>query len=201
MSRSSKLATFLSTWIVYAALTGEIILSMSGALWLIFPLLLPLNPLMRWFGLNRAGFLPIRGMPAQDIVVPIIITFGFAITIVGLVQIVKGAKRKCLVTNGLYATMRHPQHLGIALWALGFALWGSNILDFLKDVQVYRQSGIAERYKRLGISVRQGQGLKTKLAEIGLIEQEEIRNQKGRLRSIRLTKSGEKFLENNSGKS
>jgi protein-S-isoprenylcysteine O-methyltransferase Ste14 len=131
LSKAAKLFTFLGTWLSYAALTGQIILSMSGTWLLIFPLVLPLQPLERWLGLNRTGFMPIRGTPVQDIVVPTLIALGFAITIVGLVQIVTATKRKSLATHGLYATMRHPQHLGIILWALGFALWGSHYLDFL----------------------------------------------------------------------
>lgn len=131
ISRSTKLVTLFGTGISYAALTGEIILSMSGFLLLIFPLVLPLQPLERWLGFNQAGYLPIRGEPVQDIIVPSLIAIGIAITAVGLVQIVIAARRNRLTTLGLYATMRHPQHLGIAIWALGFALWGSYYLDFL----------------------------------------------------------------------
>jgi len=131
MSRSTKLGTFLGTWIVYASLTSQIIMSMSGAWVIIFPLILPFNLLAGWLGLRTRGYLPIRGTPAQDIVVPALIALGFAIIVVGLIQIVKGARSKTLVTGGLYATMRHPQHLGILLWALGFALWGAYVLDFL----------------------------------------------------------------------
>ncbi|GAI68660.1 unnamed protein product, partial [marine sediment metagenome] len=36
----------------------------------------------------------------------------------------------------------------------------NSVLNFLKDIQQYPKSGIAERYKRLEISVRQGQKLK-----------------------------------------
>ncbi len=131
MSRSTKLGTFLGTWTVYASLTSQIIMSMSGAWVIIFPLILPFNFLAGRLGLRTRGYLPIRGTPAQDIVVPALIALGFAIIVVGLIQIVKGARSKTLVTSGLYATMRHPQHLGILLWTLGFALWGAYVLDFL----------------------------------------------------------------------
>jgi uncharacterized membrane protein len=131
MSRSTKLITLFGTGISYAALAGQIILSMSGSWLLIFPLILPLQPLEKWLGFNRAGYLPIRGEPIQDIIVPALIAFGIGITVVGLVQIVIAAKKKYLTTSGLYASMRHPQHLGIIMWALGFALWGSYYLDFL----------------------------------------------------------------------
>ena len=131
MSRSTKLVTFLGTWIVYASLVSQTILSMSGAWVLILPLVLPFQLIAGPLGLHARGYLPIRGTPAQDVVVPVLIALGVATSIVGLVQIVKGARSKSLVTHGLYATMRHPQHLGILLWTLGFALWGAYILDFL----------------------------------------------------------------------
>lgn len=44
-----------------------------------------------------------------------------------------------------------------------------NELAFLKDVQKYPESGIAARYRRLGLSVRQGQKLIAKLLEQDLI--------------------------------
>lgn len=131
MSRSTKLITLFGTGISYAALAGQIILSMSGSWLLIFPLILPLQPLETWLGLNRAGYLPMRGEPFMDTVVPALIALGIGITAVGLVQIVIAAMKKYLTTQGLYASMRHPQHLGIIIWALGFALWGSYYLDFL----------------------------------------------------------------------
>lgn len=57
---------------------------------------------------------------------------------------------------------------------------------FLQDVREYPDSGIAERYRRLGISVRQGQKLKLKLVEKGLIEEAKKKTKTGRLRVIRL---------------
>jgi hypothetical protein len=58
---------------------------------------------------------------------------------------------------------------------------------FLQDVREYPESGIGERYHRLGISVRQGQRLKAELAGKGLIEEAEKKTKTGRLRVIRLT--------------
>ena len=62
------------------------------------------------------------------------------------------------------------------------------------------ESGIAERYKRLGISVRQGQKLIFLLLEAGLIEDHEEFTRVGRLRKIRLTEKGRTFLSKNSPK-
>jgi predicted transcriptional regulator len=67
-------------------------------------------------------------------------------------------------------------------------------IEFLKDVQEYPDSGIAARYKRLGLSVRQGQKVKVRLLEQGLIEENEEMTRTGRLKAINLTKKGEALL-------
>ena len=72
----------------------------------------------------------------------------------------------------------------------------NSILVFLKDIQQYPDSGIAERYKRLGISVRQGQKLKAKAIYQGLIEEHLETTTTGRLKVIKLTKKSEDFLSN-----
>jgi len=64
-------------------------------------------------------------------------------------------------------------------------------IAFLKDVQEYPDSGIAARYKRLGLSVRHGQKVKARLLEDGLIEEHQEVTKTGRLTSICLTKEGE----------
>jgi hypothetical protein len=67
-------------------------------------------------------------------------------------------------------------------------------ISFLNDVQEHPDSGIAARYKRLGLSVRQGQKMKAKLLERGLIEEDEEITKTGRLKAINLTKKGEALL-------
>jgi len=69
-----------------------------------------------------------------------------------------------------------------------------NQLAFLKDIQHNPDSGIAARYKRLGISVRQGQKLISKLLEQGLVRQTQKTTKTGRLKSVELTGKGEKYL-------
>ncbi len=71
------------------------------------------------------------------------------------------------------------------------------VAAFLEDVTAHPESGIAERYRRLGISVRQGQKLKFRLLEAGLIEDHEELTHVGRIRKIRLTDKGQRFLEKN----
>jgi hypothetical protein len=68
------------------------------------------------------------------------------------------------------------------------------VLAFLNDVAAHPESGIAERYKRLGISVRQGQTLKFRLLEVEMIEDREELTATGRIRKIRLMEKGQRFL-------
>jgi hypothetical protein len=71
-------------------------------------------------------------------------------------------------------------------------------IRFLKDVQDFPDSGIAGRYKRLGISVRQGQKIKAYLAADGLIEEQEERTSTGKLLRIVLTRQGQQFITDRS---
>jgi protein-S-isoprenylcysteine O-methyltransferase Ste14 len=70
---------------------------------------------------SQAHFMAARGL----------IAIGLAITIIAFIQIVRGIRNKGLVTDGLYATVRHPQHLGIVIWTFGFAFWNSRPIDFI----------------------------------------------------------------------
>jgi len=65
----------------------------------------------------------------------------------------------------------------------------------LRDVNDYPESGVAARYKRIGVSVRQGQKIKAKLVEQKLIEERETRTLTGRLRVIRLTEKGQAAVQ------
>jgi hypothetical protein len=75
------------------------------------------------------------------------------------------------------------------------ALLPSLELQFLKDVDTYPDIGIAARYKRLAISVRQGQRIKAYLAADSFIQEEETRTQTGKLLRIRLTEKGRQYLD------
>jgi predicted transcriptional regulator len=65
---------------------------------------------------------------------------------------------------------------------------------FIADVKANPESGIAERYRRLGISVRQGQKIKAELVQKGFIQEEEEHTKTGRIRKIRLTEKGKTAL-------
>ena len=68
---------------------------------------------------------------------------------------------------------------------------------FLQDIQNYPESGIAERYKRLGISVRQGQKIKNRTLKDELIEEHIETVRTGRIKIIRLTEKALSFLSKN----
>lgn len=67
-------------------------------------------------------------------------------------------------------------------------------ITFLKDVVNHPDIGIAERYRHLGISVRQGQKIKAKLLEEDLIEEHRQTTETGRLIVICLTEKGRQIL-------
>lgn len=70
-----------------------------------------------------------------------------------------------------------------------------SFIGFLRDIDDYPESGVAARYKRLEISVRQGQKLKSRITERGFIEEVAERTKYGRTLVIRLTEKGQQFLD------
>jgi hypothetical protein len=66
---------------------------------------------------------------------------------------------------------------------------------FLRDVAQYPEGGVAARYQRLGVSVRQGQRIKLNLAQKGLVTDHEERTATGRRRVVRLTEKGRILVE------
>ena len=68
------------------------------------------------------------------------------------------------------------------------------LFAFLEDIQQYPDSGIAARYKRLEVSVRQGQNIKTMVLNQGLIEERTQTTKTGRIKVISLTKKAETLL-------
>ena len=68
-------------------------------------------------------------------------------------------------------------------------------LAFLRDIQDYPDSGIAARYKRLGLSVRQGQKLKTKALELSLAHERSETTRTGRQTLTQLTEKGKAVLK------
>ncbi len=73
-------------------------------------------------------------------------------------------------------------------------------IAFLDDVKHHPTSGVAARYKRLGLSVRQGQKLKAQLLDEGLIEESLETTHSGRLAVIQITKHGQTLLPHGGSK-
>jgi hypothetical protein len=86
-----------------------------------------------WIAIGRVGHgavdRPDNG--AWQIAPLLIVAIGLAITIVGFVQVFRAHREKRLQKDGLYATVRHPQHLGIALWTFGLALAASTTAAYM----------------------------------------------------------------------
>ncbi len=130
LRKLTKFATFFGVLAIYAPLTMSIINGMAMIVFLpIIYLLMPLFELETKLRLEHHSASFFDSVIIEEIV-PVLISIGATITIVGLVQIVRARRNNRLVTDGLYAAMRHPQHLGIAIWALGFTLGGALWLHF-----------------------------------------------------------------------
>jgi hypothetical protein len=76
----------------------------------------------------------------------------------------------------------------------GDALSDGPQITFLQDVADHPDSGVAVRYKRLGLSGRQGQKVKVTLLERGLIAEHLETTRTGRRMMIQLTEEGERTL-------
>ncbi|MBL7119450.1 MAG: hypothetical protein ISS53_02050 [Dehalococcoidia bacterium] len=87
----------------------------------------------------------------------LLLVIGMAIVIVGFAQVV-GVGKKRLVTGGLYATVRHPQNLGIAIGTFGatvlFSLYNTpgsfiawfTIVYLFVAFAVYEEDGLARQF-------------------------------------------------------
>jgi hypothetical protein len=86
--------------------------------------------------------------------------------------------------------VKHDQPLDMAVQAMP----QTNEQTFLMDILLHPDSGIAQRYKRLSISVRQGQKLKDRLCREGLIAESEAINTAGRKKILVLLPKGKASL-------
>lgn len=69
----------------------------------------------------------------------------------------------------------------------------------MADVRDKPGSGVKERYRRLGLSTYQGNRLKGRLREQGLIEEREVRTRTGRVMLLLLTDRGRAILDGRAG--
>jgi hypothetical protein len=72
---------------------------------------------------------PDRG--AWNVLPLLVVAIGLAITILAFIQVFRAHREKRLQKDGVYATVRHPQHLGIAIWTFGLALAASTTAAYM----------------------------------------------------------------------
>jgi len=66
--------------------------------------------------------------------------------------------------------------------------------EFLEDVMKYRTSGISERYKRLGLSVDEGNRIKNYLLSSNIIISSDVSTGRGRIKYLELSRKGKELL-------
>jgi Phospholipid methyltransferase len=138
--RGERRALVLGSWVFYLpAALG----SLPAVIGLVSEMFTPFlgGGLVSWVGAVLQGYGTTRNtgdwiakgvvIPSMDydrwwsesrfMVAQLILALGLAITIVGLIQVFRAYRHRHLQNEGLYATIRHPQHLGIALWTFGLA--------------------------------------------------------------------------------
>lgn len=137
--RASKLASVAGCWAFYLpVLRGSLLPSIAG---MVVEMLQPFGagsfvytlcePLAAARGREAADWIRWGSVDSHFVAAQALIAVGLAITIVGFVQVLRARTEKRLVTQGLYATVRHPQHLGIALFTLGVALAVARTAGFM----------------------------------------------------------------------
>jgi protein-S-isoprenylcysteine O-methyltransferase Ste14 len=107
--------------IVAAELMDRFGLSHNVGDWIARGMVSPNHDFLRWYQESHTRF----------VIAQAIVAAGLAITIIGLIQVYRSYREKRLQTQGLYATVRHPQHLGIALWTFGVAFAVSGTAGYM----------------------------------------------------------------------
>ncbi len=132
LSKFPKIVSTLGVFWIYGGVIMGLISKMTAMAALVYSLFVPIYSFLdtRWF---IAGRLPFYGATGHREAIAAFISIGFAITTVGLAQIIKAQRKNYLATDGFYAIIRHPQVLGISIWVLGFALWGTSPVDFVSS--------------------------------------------------------------------
>ena len=83
------------------------------------------------------------------------------------------------------ANMRDNQYLEL----------GEKEMDLLKDVMEYRTCGISERYKRMGLSVDQGNKIKNFLLSSNILVTSDISTGRGRIKYLEVSDQGKQILK------
>lgn len=76
----------------------------------------------------------------------------------------------------------------------GFNELSDNEKEFLRDIALLPNSGVAARYHRCGLSGRQGDKIKRLLLEKGYIQEQEVISDKGKSKALQLSEKGRNVL-------
>lgn len=107
----------------------------------------------------------------------LIVAVGIAITMLGFIQVLRAHREKRLQTDGLYATVRHPQHLGIAIWTFGLAFAASTtaayltwftVLFFYVLLALWEEKRLTLQFGEAYIGYRQGTPFMVPFLKVGL---------------------------------
>lgn len=149
--RAERKALALGSWVIYLPAFVGGLLAVGGVSYLMFGAVLAggVVSTLAWLLIRNDTMAPhdwrhwiavgVVGRGAVDrpdngtwqIAPLLLVAVGLAITIVGMVQVFRARREKRLQKEGLYATVRHPQHLGIAIWTFGLALAASTTAGYL----------------------------------------------------------------------
>jgi hypothetical protein len=107
----------------------------------------------------------------------VVIAIGLAITVLGFIQVLRAHREKRLQTDGLYATVRHPQHLGVAIWTFGLAFAASTtaaymtwftVLYFYILLALWEEDRLALQFGRAYDGYRQATPFMIPFVKVGL---------------------------------
>jgi uncharacterized membrane protein len=149
--RMERKALMLGSWVIYLpAFVGGLVAIGGLSYLMLFPflaggvvsllayLLIQRNAAaspywLNWIAIGRVGHGAVDRPDNGDwrVAPLLLVAIGLAITILGLVQVFRAHREKRLQRDGLYATVRHPQHLGIAIWTFGLALAASTTAAYM----------------------------------------------------------------------
>ena len=111
------------------------------------------------------------------------------------VPIVKGAISDGLIRQAMAPLIRPTEQPAMGAQSANQPKLTESETAVLKDVALMPDSGVVARYTRLGLSGRQGDKAKRALIEMGLVEEIEEITPRGRIKVIRLSDAGKRYLE------
>ena len=110
-----------------------------------------------------------------------------------MIQIPLMPIKKGLITDGMLEEKMKPCRTIVENTKYAVDLSDTEMV-FLKDVALVPNSGVAARYRRCGLSGRQGDKIKHLLLEKGCIQEKEHISPKGMSKVLSLSESGENIV-------